>query len=312
MLSTLRYWSYPEWTRRVDIVDRGDHSTLGFLARVVAGARTHSAVVLTGTRRADQAAAVFLARLRPPPRVVMTDATWKRGGSPAARLADGLGMRGMRGPHLVFCVLSTWEVESFPRTWGVPPEQVRFTPFCFTLSEEELDLPVSHDGGVFAGGESLRDYGPLLGAARSVDARVTIAAGGLDGRGAPPNVEAGRVSHERFMTLLRGAGVVVVPLAGESDRSAGQQTYLNAMALGKPVIVTDAPGVRDYVDHGSTGLVVPPGDPASLASAISWVLDTENRDEVRRMCERAREDVRSRFTRSRYIERILEVVNGAP
>ena len=32
--------------------------------------------------------------------------------------------------------------------------------------------------------------------------------------------------------------------------NVGQQTYLNAMALGKLVIVTKAPGVGDYIENG--------------------------------------------------------------
>jgi len=44
------------------------------------------------------------------------------------------------------------------------------------------------------------------------------------------------------------------------------------MALGKPVIATRAGGPCEIVDHGRTGLLVPPSDPPSLAAAIQDLL----------------------------------------
>ena len=60
------------------------------------------------------------------------------------------------------------------------------------------------------------------------------------------------------------------------------------MVLGKPVVVTDALGVRDYVEDRRTGLIVPPGDPAAMRAALDWLLDPANASEVRAMGERAR------------------------
>jgi hypothetical protein len=318
ILSTLRYRDYPEWTERVDIFERGSLSLPTFLRRLLAEVRQYPSVILTGTWRADQIAAILFARMHSPPRVIMTDAGWRRGTNTLDRAARAIGMRGMRGEHMTFCVLSSWELQSFPKTWGVSAARVRFTPFCFTLPEQELDLPLGHEGGVFVGGgdpryghsrDSLRDYRPLIEAAPQVEARITIASNELDTLRMPPNVRAGPVSPERFTELSRDATVVVVPLRVGTDRSAGQQTYLNAMALGKPVIVTDAPGVRDYIDDRETGLIVPAGDTEALAGAIRWVLDPANRGEVERMRVRARDVTRARFSRRNYIAHVLQVAD---
>ena len=104
----------------------------------------------------------------------------------------------------------------------------------------------------------------------------------------------------------RSAAVVVVPLLADTDRSAGQQTYLNAMGRGKPVVVTDAPGVRDYITHDETGLIVP-NEPEALADAVNRVLT--DRALARRLGDAARADVLSRFALGAYVTRLLELAD---
>jgi len=40
------------------------------------------------------------------------------------------------------------------------------------------------------------------------------------------------------------------------------------MAAGRPVVATTVGGVPDIVEHGCSGLLVPPGDAATMASAL--------------------------------------------
>lgn len=47
---------------------------------------------------------------------------------------------------------------------------------------------------------------------------------------------------------------------------------LEAMASGRPIVVTDVGGMPDAIAHGRNGLVVPPADPAALAGAIGGLL----------------------------------------
>lgn len=47
-----------------------------------------------------------------------------------------------------------------------------------------------------------------------------------------------------------------------------------AMALGLPIVATDcSPGVREFLEDGRCGLLVPPGDPDALAEGISRLLE---------------------------------------
>jgi glycosyltransferase involved in cell wall biosynthesis len=69
-----------------------------------------------------------------------------------------------------------------------------------------------------------------------------------------------------------------------------------AMASGRPIVATAVNGVPDLVESGSTGLLATPGDPASLASSVLWLL--EHPEEARQMGKQGRERVRQHFGQS--------------
>ena len=50
------------------------------------------------------------------------------------------------------------------------------------------------------------------------------------------------------------------------------KTVLEAMATGRPIITTDAPGCRETVEDGVNGYLVPPQDTSALVDAIESVL----------------------------------------
>ncbi|MCJ7811413.1 MAG: glycosyltransferase family 4 protein, partial [Dehalococcoidia bacterium] len=77
---------------------------------------------------------------------------------------------------------------------------------------------------------------------------------------------------------------------------------LEAMASGLPVVATDVGGVPELVEHGETGLLVPPNDPDALADAINDLLDDP--DEMEQMGARGRQLVSDQYTWDRVAERI--------
>jgi glycosyl transferase family 1 len=287
------------------------------LGRLLARARQVQVVVLDGSTGwrggyLDLIAGALLPRLPRGPRVVMSDATWKRGRGSLDRLVGRIAIRLLDSRGLIYCVLSTDEAQRFPRVWRVEPKRVRFVPWPYILSPaERLDPPEGE--WIFAGGDSLRDYDPLLGAARGLPATVHVATRRpevVSRRDLPPNVHAGPVRPTRFTELLRGARIVVVPLAQTDERSAGQTTYVNAMALGKLVVTTDVLGVRDYIEHGRTGLIVPPGDAPALRSALEWALDASAQDEVNQIRASARRSAEQRFSPDAYVTALWQVAHS--
>lgn len=295
------------------MLDRTQMSAAALLRRLLQRARQYDVVVLDGAVGAsggfvDRVAATVLARGRTGPQVVISDSTWGPGRTAPSRRARRLGVRLLDSPRVTYCVLSSDEARTFPRTFGVPPERVVVTPFYWTLPDELRALPAGVP--VFAGGDSLRDYPTLLTALSSLpEIPTTVATRWQPESPLPPGVRLGPVTADEFLTLLRAAAVVVVPLEGGLVRSAGQQTYLNGMALGKVVIVTQAPGVLDHIEPGRTGLVVPPSDPSAMAAALSWALDPANGHEARVMGSRAAQVARERFGPDQYVATLLRVVD---
>ncbi len=68
---------------------------------------------------------------------------------------------------------------------------------------------------------------------------------------------------------IAGFDVFVLPSRDE----AFPLTIVEAMLSSTPVVATDVGSVREAVIDGETGLLVPPGDPGALATAIGRLLD---------------------------------------
>ena len=300
-------------------VDPSSTSRVGLIARLVRESRSARGVVLNALvgryeLYADLVAAAIIARLPRAPVVLLAEVNWKRGTSAASQLGRRLSARVLTHPRIFWCVLSEDDRQAVVREWGARPDRVLAVPSLHTLTDEDLAAEVTEDGGVFAGGNTLRDYGPLLEAARSLTVPVTIATNRVDEATRatlPAHVTVGLVPHERFLSLLRAAAVVVVPIEGRPERSAGEQTYWNAMALGKLVVVTDTLGVREFVDDRRTGLFVPPQDAAAMRAALDWALDPVNAEQVDRIRTAARAEARGRYGPEHYAARLFSAVRSA-
>jgi glycosyltransferase involved in cell wall biosynthesis len=100
---------------------------------------------------------------------------------------------------------------------------------------------------------------------------------------------------ERVAGLLAAADVFVNPALAESFPYG----ILEAMSLGCPCVVTDAGGSAEAIVEGLSGRVVPAGDAAALAAAVTDLL--ADPATARRYGEAAATRVRERFTRDRMI-----------
>jgi glycosyltransferase involved in cell wall biosynthesis len=87
----------------------------------------------------------------------------------------------------------------------------------------------------------------------------------------PPNVHVfSNWPHSAIMHAWHRSLFGVLPSVGPE---ACATVIMEAMASGKAVVATDVGGMPDLVDHGETGLLVPPCDAQALASAMQTLLE---------------------------------------
>lgn len=85
-------------------------------------------------------------------------------------------------------------------------------------------------------------------------------------------------------------------------------TVFEAMATGTPVVATTVDGVKEVIEDGDTGMLIPPKDAASIAEAVTDLLT--NPDRAQRLSERAGKAVKQYDVRTsmRRIEDLYETV----
>ena len=159
---------------------------------------------------------------------------------------------------------------------------------------------------VLAAGRSARDYGTLFDAVRGRDIRVRVVcdnADALAGLDVPPNAVVLRNCYgTAYLDELAGASLVAVPLT-VSDISAGQMVMIQAMAFGKPLIVTRTPTTEEYVTDNVQALLVPRGDSAAMRSTIEGLLSSPDLlDQLGRAGLRIFEE---KFSMRSYVRNVL-------
>jgi glycosyltransferase involved in cell wall biosynthesis len=191
------------------------------------------------------------------------------------------------------------------KSLGIPAEKLALVPYHVD-TEFWSPRAASEERLVVSVGLEHRDYQTLFRAASAVPANFVVAAASLWSRhelrprDVPSNVKVAAFDYHELRDLYARAAIVVVPLV-DVDNQAGITTILEAMAMGKPVIVSQSRGQTDVVedrrgpergvpvarprsllrliaaDQNLTvqpnGFYVPPGDAEALARAIAFLLD---------------------------------------
>jgi glycosyltransferase involved in cell wall biosynthesis len=106
--------------------------------------------------------------------------------------------------------------------------------------------------------------------------------------------------------LVARAAVFVLPSirTAEGDMDGIPVSLIEAMGIGVPVVSSRLSGIPELVEHGRTGLLVPPGDPAALAAAIERIARDPSLASA--LGSRARQRVRDGFSLSRYVDGLLD------
>jgi glycosyltransferase involved in cell wall biosynthesis len=96
----------------------------------------------------------------------------------------------------------------------------------------------------------------------------------------------------------------VLVLASTSPEPFGR-VLIEAMAAGKPVVATDAGAAREIIENGVQGLLVPAGEVAAMARAITYLLT--HRDAAILMGQKGQDTVQERFGMQQHRDKVQSV-----
>lgn len=99
--------------------------------------------------------------------------------------------------------------------------------------------------------------------------------------------------------LMCAADVFVLPSRWEGLGGV----LIEAMALGAPIVASDLPSVREALDDGRCGRLVPPRQAGDLAEAV--LASVHQQKETQRMAERGRERFLTHYTAERVAMEML-------
>src|SRR4051812_21852616 len=234
-------------------------------------------------------------------------------------------------------------------------DQLGFSPNQLALLPYQVDpdfwrpMPAVEERMVASAGLEHRDYPTLFEAMDGLDAQLVVAAAspwskqknsalGVD---RPANVTVGSYNYRQLRDLFARAAVIAVPV-DDVDFQAGITTILEAMAMGKPVIVTHTYGQTDVIEDRRSvtrgaeersrmfsllrdvaeeadvpiepnGFYVPPKDPDALRRAIVFLLDhPEDRARLGTAARRAVERLMTVDQFADRIARVIELVTAPP
>ncbi len=176
----------------------------------------------------------------------------------------------------------------------VPPRQPRAT-LRKVVVVANLRPEKGHDVLIDAAVDVLR---------RFPDARFEIVGGGPDLAPLLARAEARRVLHaftflgqrDDVAARLAAADIFVLPSRSEAFPNA----VLEAMAAGLPIVASRVGGLCELIDEGTTGLLVPPGDPQPLADRMCRLI--ADPPHAARMGSAARTAVHARYSFERMVE----------
>ncbi len=191
-----------------------------------------------------------------------------------------------------FLCTSNAEVTIYTKMFGIPSDRICFYP---DSPSDHLfkNFAVLKKDYIFAYGNSDRDFKTLIRACKEPLCQVII----LSQKYIPslplPNhikMIKDMVSEEKLIDLILSSRLVVLPL-NDYAISAGQNTMIETMALGRPLIVTSNMATIEYATHGDTALFFQAQDVKGLQKQIRFLV--QNPEIAEKMGYRAREAIRA-------------------
>jgi glycosyltransferase involved in cell wall biosynthesis len=207
--------------------------------------------------------------------------------------------------------LSKAERDSFAEFLGISDSNlvVRYAPIDTCFYEPQQEVRKESIPHILSMGVSHRDYPLLINAVSclpdvSCKISATTVSDHVDvsfGEKIPENVEI--VSYSDAVSVrkqFQDCTFGVVPIDSETTQwSAGCSTVTLLQSIGKAVVATDKPGLREYMKDGETGILVKPGSIKEMREAIDYLW--KNPDIAQEMGKKGRKFVEYEFGIEKWV-----------
>ncbi len=233
----------------------------------------------------------------------------------------------VRRDNLMRTKLLRWHLRRFDRIWCLSQAQAKPTADWLGIDESRVEYvafgvdteffsPIEYPDGppliVSFGNDRDRDVDTLFDALALVteaDKSVRAIVQASTQRTPPRGVTLiDKVPHRKVHELYGRASLAMVATR-QNLHASGMTVALEAMATGRPVVITDTPGMDDYVPNGISGYRVPIGDSDAMAHAAQSILTC--REKAAEMGRNGRIQTETRFNTTAMTNRIAKVVIDA-
>lgn len=210
---------------------------------------------------------------------------------------------------------SQWASDSLQTEYGVAAERITVIPPGVDLGlfpARRATPPVQPDRRtrlLFVGGDFARKGGPLLleamrgGLAQQCRLDIVTSSALADAPGTTVHTGLGP-NDPRLLALYRDADIFVLPTYADCLAVV----LAEAMAAGLPIVTTNVAAQPEAVRDGESGIIIPPGDGASLATAVRRLVDDP--ELCLRFGRTGRTIAERRFDARRNADRLLDVVQS--
>jgi glycosyltransferase involved in cell wall biosynthesis len=176
-----------------------------------------------------------------------------------------------------FCCNSTEEEAIYSEMFGIPRDRIRFLPQISPIRWHRMSSGTVGNH-IFSYGNSDRDFDTLVHAVSGLSIPTVILSQKYMPQVPLPKhvtIIRNRISENELIDWLATSRMVVIPMQ-DYRIAAGQISLLEAMSLGKPVVVARNMATREYAVHKESALFYEPGNSQYLSACIRYLWDSES------------------------------------
>lgn len=173
-------------------------------------------------------------------------------------------------------VFSKAEIGFYAKKFEILTDKLEYLPLGIArekqLEKTKMNLPERFFLSV---GRSNRDYDFLFQCAKEIEETIVVLTDSIKKKNLPSNVILyDNIRGIEYRKILNECYAVLIPLK-DSNISSGQLVMLQAMQSKKPIIITEARSVSDYVKNDETALVCRK-EKEDFTTAVKRISEDEN------------------------------------